>query len=51
MSNTEPQKGECIKQRRAGMTAIAAAMPVALLLWLAIACLVPPSAVMDRGSE
>ena len=36
-----------IRQRRAGMAAIAAAMPVALLLWLAIACLAPPLAGMD----
>jgi hypothetical protein len=36
-----------IRQRRAGMVAIAAAMPVALLLWLAIAYLVPPLTGMD----
>jgi uncharacterized MAPEG superfamily protein len=35
------------QQRRAGMIAIAAAMPVAVLLWLAIACLVPPLAGME----
>jgi hypothetical protein len=35
------------KQRRAGMAAIAASMPVALLLWLAIAYLVPPLTGMD----
>jgi len=34
-------------QRRAGMIAIAAAMPVALLVWLAIAFLTPPLAGMD----
>jgi hypothetical protein len=36
-----------IRERRYGMIAIAAAMPVALLLWLAIAYLVPPLAGMD----
>jgi hypothetical protein len=36
-----------IKQRRAGVAAIAAAMPVTLLLWLAIAYLVPPLTGMD----
>lgn len=34
-------------QRRAGMIAIAAATPVALLVWLAIAFLTPPLAGMD----
>jgi len=34
-------------QRRAGMAAIAATMPVALLLWLAVAFLVPPLTGMD----
>jgi hypothetical protein len=33
------------------MTAIAAAMPAALLLWLAIACLAPPLAGMDGLAE
>lgn len=36
--------------RRAGMIAIAAAAPVALLLWLAVAHLVPPLAGMDELS-
>jgi hypothetical protein len=36
-----------LRERRAGMIAIAAAMPVALLLWLAIAYLVPPLSGMD----
>jgi hypothetical protein len=47
MDEKESEKGAFIPQRRAGMTAIAAAMPVALLLWLAIAYLVPPLADMD----
>lgn len=34
-------------QRRAGMIAIATAMPVALLIWLAIAFLLPPLTGMD----
>ena len=47
MNDAESGKGGFIRQRRAGMTAIAAAMPVALLLWLAIAYLAPPLAGMD----
>src|SRR5690349_16087523 len=35
------------KQRRAGMIAIAVSMPVALLLWLAVACFAPPLTAMD----
>jgi hypothetical protein len=39
-------------QRRAGMTAIAAAMPAAFLLWLAIAHFLPPLGGMDSlGSK
>jgi hypothetical protein len=45
--NEESGTGGFIRERRAGMIAIAAAMPVALLLWLAIAYLVPPLAGMD----
>lgn len=40
-----------MRQRRAGMIAIAAAIPVALLVWLAIACLAPPLAAMDSLSD
>jgi hypothetical protein len=47
MNDAEPKKCGFIRERRAGMTAIAVAMPVALLLWLAIAYLVPPLAGMD----
>src|SRR5580692_1728173 len=47
MDDAESEKRGFIRRRRAGMTAIAAAMPVALLLWLAIAYLVPPLAGMD----
>jgi hypothetical protein len=47
MNDADSEKVDFIRERRAGMTAIAAAMPVALLLWLAIACLVPPLAGMD----
>lgn len=43
--------GGFIHQRRAGMTAIAVAMPVTLLLWLAIDYLVPPLAGMDSLSD
>lgn len=38
-------------ERRAGMIAIAAAMPVALLSWLAVAYLVPPLTGMDTLSD
>jgi hypothetical protein len=47
MNDAESKKGGFIGERRAGMTAIAAAMPVALLLWLGIAYLAPPLAGMD----
>jgi hypothetical protein len=47
MINTELEKRVFIRQSRTGMIAIAVAMPVALLLWLAIAYLVPPLAGMD----
>jgi hypothetical protein len=47
MKDAELEKGGFIRQRRTGMTAIASAMPVALLLWLAIAYLAPPLAGMD----
>ena len=47
MNEAEPKAGDFIRQRRTGMIAIAAAMPVALLLWLAIAYLVPPLTGMD----
>jgi len=47
MDDAESEKRGFIRRRRAGMTAIAAAMPVALLLWLAIAYLVSPLAGMD----
>lgn len=46
----ENRKGDFAGQRRAGMAAIAAAMPVALLLWLAIAYLSQPLAGMDSLS-
>src|SRR5271156_4519449 len=47
MNNAEHGKGGFKRQRRAGMIAIAAALPVMLLLWLAIAYLPPPLAGMD----
>src|SRR5437868_6282771 len=40
-----------LRQRRAGMIAIAAAMPVALLLWLGIAYSMPPLAGMDTLAD
>jgi uncharacterized membrane protein YhdT len=46
MSNAELEK-RFIEQHRIGMTAIAVAMPIALLLWLAIAYLAPPLTGMD----
>ncbi|MBV8522663.1 MAG: hypothetical protein JOY71_11165 [Acetobacteraceae bacterium] len=50
MNDAESEKVGFIRQRRAGMAAIAAAMPVALLLWLAIAYLAPPVASMESLS-
>jgi hypothetical protein len=47
MKDAASGKGGFIRQRQAGMIAIAAAMPVALLLWLAIVCFVPPLPGMD----
>jgi hypothetical protein len=47
MDDAESEKRGFIRRRRVGMIAIAAAMPVALLLWLAIAYLVSPLAGMD----
>lgn len=40
-----------MRQRRAGIAAIAAAMPVAALVWLAFAYLVPPLAGLDTVSS
>jgi hypothetical protein len=52
MNDADSASAGYIRQRRAGMAAIAAAMPVALLLWLAIAYLAPPLAGMDsRGGR
>ena len=47
MNEAGPARAGYVRQRRAGMAAIATAMPVALLLWLAIAYLAPPLAGMD----
>ena len=47
MTNVASKKSGFIRERRAGMTAIAAAMPAALLLWLAIAYVAPPLTGMD----
>ena len=47
MNDAAPERGGLLPQRRVGVMAIAAAMPVALLLWLAIAFLVPPLAGME----
>jgi MAPEG family len=47
MNDADSEKSGFILERRAGMTAIAAAMPVALLIWLAIAYLVPSLEGMD----
>ena len=51
MNDTESEGGGFMRQRRAGMIAIAAAIPVALLVWLAIAYLAPPPAAMDSLSD
>ena len=47
MNDAASENGGFVRQRRAGIIAIAVAMPVTLLLWLAIAYLVPPL----RGME
>ena len=47
MSTSRPDSGNFIQQRRKGMLAIAAAIPVAALLWLAIAHLIRPLAGME----
>lgn len=47
MNDAASGSGSFIRQRRAGMAAIAASLPVALLLWLAIAYLMPPLTGMD----
>ena len=46
MNDAEMARAGFIRQRRAGIAAITAAMPVALLLWLAIAYVAPPLAGM-----
>lgn len=50
MDGKEAENGGFTRQRRIGMMAIAVAMPVALLLWLAIAELPPPLPGMDHLS-
>jgi len=50
MNDTDSARAGYIRERRTGMAAIATAMPVALLLWLAIAYLAPPLAGMDSLS-
>jgi hypothetical protein len=47
MNDAKAKNRRFLRERRAGMIAIAAAMPVALLLWLGIAYLMPPLAGMD----
>lgn len=47
MTDPTTQQRDFLAQRRAGITAIAAAMPVALLLWLAIVHFVTPPGGMD----
>jgi hypothetical protein len=50
MNDADSGKSDVRRRRRAGMIAIAAAMPVALLLWLAVAYLTPPLAGMESLS-
>ena len=51
MTDTTRGRHEFSAQRRAGIAAIATALPAALLLWLAIARLAPPLAGMDSLAE
>jgi hypothetical protein len=44
MNGAELERDSFLSQRRVGIAVIAAAMPAALLLWLAIAFLAPPVA-------
>jgi uncharacterized MAPEG superfamily protein len=48
MNDAKVENRGFLRDRRAGIIAIAAAMPVALLLWLGIAYLMPPLSGMDR---
>jgi len=47
MDNAVSQRQDFKRQRRTGVLVIAAAMPVAILLWLAVVYLIPPLAGMD----
>jgi hypothetical protein len=47
MNDIKSERNSFMRQRRAGMITIAVTMPVAILLWLAIAYLVPPLAGME----
>ena len=48
MNDVEAEtRDSVVSQRRAGIIAIAVAMPMALVLWLAIAFLAPPLTAMD----
>ena len=51
MNDAKAENRGFLGERRAGMIAIAAAMPVALLLWLGIAYLMPPLAGMDTLAD
>lgn len=43
----DPQETTLVRQRRSGMIAIGMAMPVAVVLWLAVAFISPPLAGME----
>ena len=47
MNDAKAENRGSLRDRRAGIIAIAAAMPVAFLLWLGIAYLMPPLSGMD----
>ena len=47
MNDAKAENRGFLRDRRAGIIAIAAAMPVALLLWLGVAYLMPPLSGMD----
>ena len=51
MNDTDSDNRGWIRERRAGITVIAAAMLIALSLWLAIAYLTPPLAGMDSLAD
>lgn len=51
LQQTKQMKDDFVRQRRAGMIAIAVAIPIAVLLWVATAFFAPPLTAVDTLSE